>query len=52
MTQMSLAKKQKQIHRHRKQTHGCQGAGGVVESRGGWTGSMGVVEANYYVSDG
>ena len=28
MTQMNLSMKWKQIHRHRKQTCGCQGGGG------------------------
>ena len=28
MTQMNLSTKQKQTHRHREQTHGCQGGGG------------------------
>ena len=49
---MNLARKQKQVHRHRKQTRGCQGVGGGVWWRvgGGWTGSAaGVVEANYYL---
>ena len=27
MAQMNLSTKQKQIHRHREQTSGCQGAG-------------------------
>ena len=27
MTQMNLSMKQKQTHRHREQTHGCQGGG-------------------------
>ena len=36
--------KQKQTHRHREQTCGCQRGGGAV----GWTGSLGLVDANYY----
>ena len=28
MTQMNLSTKQKQTHRHREQTSGCQGGGG------------------------
>ena len=31
---------------HREQTCGCQGRGGVGE---GWTGSLGLVDANYYI---
>ena len=42
---MNLSTKQKQIHRHREQSPGCQGWGGGV----GWTGSLGLVDANYYV---
>ena len=34
----------KQTHRHREQTCGCQGAG----EGEGWTGSLGLVDANYY----
>ena len=44
MTQMNLPTKQKQTHRHREQTCGCQGRGG-----GGWIGSLGLVDANYYL---
>ena len=29
MTQMNLSMKQKQTHRHREHTSGCQGGGGV-----------------------
>ena len=29
MTQMNLSMKRKQTHRHREQTFGCQGEGGV-----------------------
>ena len=43
---MNLSMKQKQTHRHREQTCGCQGEEGVGE---GWTGSLGLVDANYYV---
>ena len=39
---MNLSTKQKQTHRHREQTHGCQE--GVGE---GWIGSMGLADANY-----
>ena len=37
MAQMNLFKKQKQTHRHREQTRGCQGSGGEGER---WTGSF------------
>ena len=43
MVQMSLFTNQKQTHRHREQTCGCQGGGREV----GWTGSLGLVGANY-----
>ena len=48
MAQMNLSTKQKENHRHREQTCGCQGWGGVVEGEG-WTGSLGVVDANCYI---
>ena len=38
MTQMNLFTKQKQTHRNREQSCGCQGVDGVGE---GWTGSLG-----------
>ena len=40
---MNLSTELKQTHRHEKQTFGCQG-GGV-----GWIGSLGLVDANYYI---
>ena len=40
---MNLSPKQKQIHRHREQTCGCQGGGGEEV---GWTGSLQLVDAN------
>ena len=43
---MNLSTKQKQTHRHREQTCGFQGGKGVGE---GWTGSLGLVDANYYI---
>ena len=46
---MKLSTKQKQIHRRREQTCGCQGGGGEGE---GWTGSLGLVDANYYIWNG
>ena len=36
----------KQTHRHREQTRGCQGEDGEGE---GWTGSLGLIAANYYI---
>ena len=41
--------KQKQTHRHRKQTCDCQGGGWGGE---GWIGSLGLADANYYAQDG
>ena len=38
---------QKQTHGHREQTCGCQVGGGGEEM--GWTGSLGLVEANYCI---
>ena len=43
---MNLPTKQKQTHRHREQTGGCRGGGGVGE---GWIGSLGLADANYYI---
>ena len=43
---MNLSIKQKQTHRYREQTCGCQGGEGAGES---WTGSLGVADANYYI---
>ena len=40
--------KQKQTHRHREQTCGCQGGGKVGE---GWTGSLGLADANSYIEN-
>ena len=42
---MNLSTKQKQTHRD--QTCGCQGGGGGEGE--GWTGSLGLVDANYYI---
>ena len=49
MIQMNLPTKQKQTHRHREQTCVCQGGGGAEE---GWAGSLGLVDANYYIQNG
>ena len=46
MTEMNLSMKQKQTHRQRKQTCGCQGL------LGGWTGSLELTAANYYIQIG
>ena len=43
-TQVNIPTKQKQTHRHRRQTCGCQGGG-----RCGERGSLGLAEANYYI---
>ena len=40
---MNLPTKQKQTHRHREQTCGCQEGGGV----GGISGSLGLADVNY-----
>ena len=40
---------QKMIHRHREQTCGCQEGGWLGE---GWTGSLGLADANYYIENG
>ena len=45
MAQMNLSTDQKQAHRHGGKTWGCQGRGGGV----GWTGSLGLVDANYSI---
>ena len=46
MTQMNLSTKQKQTHRHREQICGGQEGGGVGE---GWSGSLGLADANFYI---
>ena len=43
MAKMNLSTEQKQTHRYREQTCGCQG--GSREGMG-WTGSLGLVDAN------
>ena len=45
MTQINILLKQKQTHRYREQTCGCQGGGGMGEER---IVSLGLAEANYY----
>ena len=49
MTQMNISTKQKQTHRHKEQTCGCQGGKGVGE---GWIGSLGLADANCYIQNG
>ena len=41
MTQMNISTKQKQTHRRREQTCGCQAGEGE-----GWIGSLGLADAN------
>ena len=43
---MNLFTKQKQTHRHREQTCGCQGVSGARE---GWIGNLELADANYYI---
>ena len=45
MSQMNISTKQKQIHKYREQTCGCQDGGGLGEGR---IGSVGLGDANYY----
>ena len=46
---MNPSTRQKQTHRHREQTCGWQGGMGVGE---GWSGSLGLAAANYYIQNG
>ena len=39
--------KQKHTHRHREQSCGCQEEEGVMAE--GWSGSLGLTDANYYI---
>ena len=45
---MNLSKEQIQSHKHGEQTCGCQGVGKGM----GWTGNLGLVDANYYIWNG
>ena len=45
---MNASVEQRQTHRHREQTCGCQGVGEGV----GWTGSLETENANYYIQNG
>ena len=46
---MNISRKQKRTHRHREQTCGCQGGGGMEQGR---TVSSELADANYYIQDG
>ena len=46
---LNVFTKQKQTHGHREKTCGCQGGGKMGE---GWTESLGLVDANYYIWKG
>ena len=46
---MNLSTKQKQTHRHREQTCGCQ-RGGKLRER--WSATLGLADANYYIYNG
>ena len=47
---MNLSIKEKQTPRHREQTCGCQGVAGWGQGMTvGWTGSLGLIQANYYI---
>ena len=45
MAQMNLYTKQKQTHRYKEQTCGCQWGG----EREGWAGSLELVDGNDYI---
>ena len=47
--EMNISTKQKQTHGYKEQTSDCQGGGEVAE---GGVGSLGLTDANYYISDG
>ena len=46
---MDPSMKRKQTPRHREQAGGCRSGGDVRE---GWSGSLGLTDANYYTEDG
>ena len=46
---MNSSMKQKHAHRHREQAYGCRGEGRVGD---GWSGSLVLADANYYIQDG
>ena len=43
---MNLSTKQKQTHRHKKQTYVCQEEGEVGK---GWSGSLRLADVSYYI---
>ena len=45
---MNLSTKEKQTHKNRKQSCGCQGGGEVGE---GWIGSLALADTNYYIQN-
>ena len=45
---MNLSMEQKQTHRHREQTCGCQGGGSWGEE---WSGRLELADANYYIEN-
>ena len=45
---MNLFTKQKRTHRHKEQSCGCQGGWEMGDGMG-WTGSLGLADANYYI---
>ena len=47
MAQTNLSTKQKQTQRHGEHTYDCKGGGW-----GGWTGSLRLINANYYDKNG
>ena len=49
MTQMSISMKKRQAHRFREETCDCQGGGALGEGK---IGSLGLADANYYISHG
>ena len=48
MAQMNLSTEKKPTHGLGEQTYGCQGEGEGVE----WTGSLGLIDANYCIWSG
>lgn len=49
MTQINSSTKQIKTHRHREQICSCQGG---ERTREGQSGSLGLVDANYYIQNG
>ena len=46
MSQMNLSTKQKQTHRHREQTGGCQEGGSCG---GRWSGRLRLADVSFYI---